>query len=74
MATKHVTPTHIRQAAACDDFDHVAAIIQEAAGIFDGGVAAMFFSAVSAYDWQHATLAEREDMVREYVALEAHYE
>ena len=64
-----IVESDIDDAIHMDNVDDACALLQEIAGITDGGVAALAFSG---FDWECAHY-EREAQIRAWLKLEQHY-
>ena len=64
--------TLIANAAACDDLDDSARVIQNAIGQDDGGLAGMFFADFEDIEsrWPSMSLSERHPILKDYLAFE----
>ena len=65
-----ITAADIARSVQTDDLDDAVRLLQDIAGIDDGGVAAHCFSG---FDWQSASRAEREEQLRDWLRTETSY-
>jgi len=65
-----ITAADIARSVQTDDLDDAVRLLQDIAGIDDGGVAAHCFSG---FDWQSASHAEREEQIHDWLRTETSY-
>jgi len=68
-----ITPEMIRESSNIDDLDDAVRLLQDAAGITDGGVAGMCFCGAGEIAWPTASPDDRRVMLEDWLRYEQVY-